>query len=49
MPVKHEDHEGIQIPVGDKFPTGESTIMPSKGGLGRQCEREQHGEWRGWK
>jgi hypothetical protein len=32
MPVKYEDHEGIQIPVGDKFPTGESAIMPSKGG-----------------
>jgi hypothetical protein len=32
MTMKTEDHEGIQIPVGEKAPSSSPTITPTKGG-----------------
>lgn len=32
MPMRYEDHQGIQIPVGEKMKAGGSVIKPTQEG-----------------
>jgi hypothetical protein len=44
-----ENHEGIEIPVGSKFPSGESAITPSKGGWPGSKGKGENGNGNGGK